>query len=173
MQFHEKLKQLRVKQEYSQDALAQKLHVSRSAVVKWESGNGMPDLANLIAIADVFGVSLDTLLRDERELATSANHFYSEFTIAGGCIGAAIGYLISGRFLLEAIAGCVIGYFSAHLYLLLHKQDGRVLHRILSDQHKKKLKEFWNAHKSDLIYIAAGAGIGGLIGLWLWNKGLL
>lgn len=49
MQFHEKLKELRIKREYSQEDLADKLHVSRAAVVKWENANGMPDLDNLKA----------------------------------------------------------------------------------------------------------------------------
>ncbi|WP_368182357.1 helix-turn-helix transcriptional regulator [Anaerotruncus rubiinfantis] len=38
MTFGEKLKQLRIKQEYSQEALAELLHVSRQAVTKWENG---------------------------------------------------------------------------------------------------------------------------------------
>ena len=68
MTFGEKLKALRVKEEYSQEQLAALLHVSRQAVTKWESNAGMPDIENIKAVADLFDVTLDSLLREEEEL---------------------------------------------------------------------------------------------------------
>jgi len=59
--FHEKLLFLRKKQGFSQEALAEKLGVSRQTVAKWESGESMPDLATASAIASLFGISLDVL----------------------------------------------------------------------------------------------------------------
>ena len=46
----------------SQEGLAERLHVSRQAVTKWETGAGVPDVENLMEIADVFGLSMDELL---------------------------------------------------------------------------------------------------------------
>ncbi len=53
----------RKKATLSQEQLAGKLHVSRQAVTKWETDNGIPDIANLIAISDEFGLSLDELIK--------------------------------------------------------------------------------------------------------------
>ena len=71
MTFGEKLKTLRVREEYSQEQLAALLHVSRQAVTKWENDAGLPDIENIKAVADLFDVTLDSLLREEEELETT------------------------------------------------------------------------------------------------------
>lgn len=65
MKFYEILRQLRNKHQLSQEELAEKLGVSRQAVAKWEAGNTIPDLTNLIIISDLFKVSLDRLLKEQ------------------------------------------------------------------------------------------------------------
>lgn len=67
MKFNEQLQKLRSKHQLSQEALAEKLHVSRQAVAKWESGHTLPDLTNLMILSDLFKVSLDSLLRDQED----------------------------------------------------------------------------------------------------------
>lgn len=67
MTLAEKLKYIRDKSELSQNELAEKLNVSRSAIAKWESGNGMPDIDNLKLISELFHISLDDLLTDEKD----------------------------------------------------------------------------------------------------------
>ena len=62
MTFGEKLKEARQKAGLSQEQLSEKLHVSRSAVAKWETGKGMPDIENLKAAAQLLSVSIDYLL---------------------------------------------------------------------------------------------------------------
>ncbi len=62
MDLQEKLKALRRQAGMSQEQLAEKLHVSRQAVTKWETGTGLPDLQNLRALAAIFQVSVDELL---------------------------------------------------------------------------------------------------------------
>lgn len=62
MTFGEKLKEARQKAGLSQEQLSEKLHVSRSAVAKWETGKGMPDIENLKAAAKLLNVSIDYLL---------------------------------------------------------------------------------------------------------------
>lgn len=64
MTFGEKLKTARLKAGYTQEELAARLTVSRAAIAKWESDRGMPDVANLKAIAGVLNVSTDYLLDD-------------------------------------------------------------------------------------------------------------
>ncbi|MCD8372662.1 MAG: helix-turn-helix domain-containing protein [Clostridia bacterium] len=58
----EKIKQARIKAGLSQEQFAEKLCVSRQAVTKWETGNGLPDIENLAAIAKLLDVSIDYLL---------------------------------------------------------------------------------------------------------------
>ena len=60
--FKDKLKELRIQKGISQYELAEKLFVSRSAVAKWENGNGIPSDVNLEAICEFFGVEEEWLL---------------------------------------------------------------------------------------------------------------
>lgn len=57
----------RKKNGWSQEELAQQLSVSRQSVSKWEGAQAVPDLQKIIAMADIFGVSTDYLLKDELE----------------------------------------------------------------------------------------------------------
>lgn len=62
MDFNEKLKQLRQNKKWTQEELAEKLFISRTAVSKWESGRGFPSIESLKAISQVFDISIDELL---------------------------------------------------------------------------------------------------------------
>ena len=68
MEFHEKLQELRKQKGLTQEELAQALFVSRTAVSKWESGRGYPNLDSLKAIAKFFGITIDDLLSCEEVL---------------------------------------------------------------------------------------------------------
>ncbi len=68
MTFGEKLKEARKEAGFSQEELAEKLSVSRSAVAKWENDNGMPDVSNLKAIAAMLNTSIDYLLDEDEKL---------------------------------------------------------------------------------------------------------
>lgn len=63
----DKIIQLRKKNGWSQEELAQQLEVSRQAVSKWEGAQATPDLERILRMAQVFGVSTDYLLKDEME----------------------------------------------------------------------------------------------------------
>lgn len=64
MIFSQKLQILRKNKGMTQEALAERLDISRQAVAKWECGQGYPDIANLILISDLFNVTVDYLVRD-------------------------------------------------------------------------------------------------------------
>lgn len=64
MNFSEKLKEIRKNEGLSQEQLAEKIGVSRQAITKWETGKGLPDVENMIIIAEIFKTTLDELLRD-------------------------------------------------------------------------------------------------------------
>ena len=63
MTFGEKLQSLRQRAGMSQDALAERLQVSRQAVSRWERDETMPETDKVVALADIFGVTTDYLLR--------------------------------------------------------------------------------------------------------------
>ena len=63
-----RLVQLRKSNNLSQEALAEKLGISRQAVSKWERAEASPDTDNLILLARLYKVSLDELLRTEDEI---------------------------------------------------------------------------------------------------------
>ena len=62
-----RLYELRKKNNLSQEELAEKLGVSRQAVSKWERSEASPDTDNLIALAKIYGLSLDELIYGEKE----------------------------------------------------------------------------------------------------------
>ena len=62
MEFNKKLQELRKQKGLTQEDLANALFVSRTAISKWESGRGYPNLDSLKSIANFFGVSIDELL---------------------------------------------------------------------------------------------------------------
>lgn len=80
MKFSEKLKDLRKQKGISQEQLAEKIYVSRQAITKWESGNGLPDIENLIAISSLFNESLDSLLSEEKSLVSKHEFLYESRT---------------------------------------------------------------------------------------------
>ncbi len=69
MEFNEKLQELRKQKGLTQEELAEALYVSRTAVSKWESGRGVPNIESLKAISKYFSVSIDELLSSEEILA--------------------------------------------------------------------------------------------------------
>jgi transcriptional regulator with XRE-family HTH domain len=68
MEFNEKLQELRKNKGLTQEELAEKLYVSRTAVSKWESGRGYPNIESLKEISTFFSVSIDELLSTEKLL---------------------------------------------------------------------------------------------------------
>ena len=86
MELGEKIKALRIERGLTQEQLAAKLYVSRTAVSKWETGGGTPNLDSLQALARLFEVSVDALLsagdlivlaRDERRSSARSDGMLS------------------------------------------------------------------------------------------------
>ena len=71
MEFNEKLQELRKQKDLTQEELAEALYVSRTAISKWESGRGYPNIDSLKAIAKFFHITIDELLSGD-ELLTLA-----------------------------------------------------------------------------------------------------
>ena len=73
MEFNNKLYELRKQKGLSQEELANRLNVSRQTVSKWEVGESTPDMEKLVAMSDLFGISLDELVLDKKENQTVAS----------------------------------------------------------------------------------------------------
>ena len=64
----DKIMNLRKKNGWSQEELAEKLNVTRQSVSKWESAQSIPDLDKILLLSQIFGVSTDYLIKDELEV---------------------------------------------------------------------------------------------------------
>ena len=68
----DKIIRLRKKNGWSQEELAEKMNVSRQAVAKWEGAQTIPSMEKIVQLGELFGVTLDYLLKDEREMEEDA-----------------------------------------------------------------------------------------------------
>lgn len=73
MEFCKKLQQLRNQKNLTQEELAQKLFISRTAVSKWESGRGYPSIDSLKAISKLFSITVDNLLSCDELISLAEN----------------------------------------------------------------------------------------------------
>lgn len=83
MLFNEKLKMLRKGKGLTQEDLAEKINVSRQAITKWESGEGIPDIENLKQISILFDVTIDELVKEnfDVKIDNSKNIYVKELVI--------------------------------------------------------------------------------------------
>ena len=125
MEFHNKLYNLRKQKGLSQEELANRLNVSRQTISKWEVGDSTPEMEKLIAISDLFGISLDELVMDKvpvkAEEVLAKSELVSELTekvltydnkkkIKKGLMIAV--YILGALLLIDAIS--MIVYFSLY-----------------------------------------------------------
>ena len=107
MEFSEKLRQLRNEKGISQTKLAADIHISRSAVAKWENGLGLPNDDSLKLLADYFGISIDDLIpnKSNAEIIVSKNKTIDQQKkiIIGFAAGCAIGLFILGFIFIEPL----------------------------------------------------------------------
>lgn len=80
MTFSEKLKSIRKKAGVSQEKLAEKIGVSRQAITKWETDSGIPDIDNMMALSELFNISLDELLSNEKTEKKQTDYLYESVT---------------------------------------------------------------------------------------------
>lgn len=98
MKFSEKLKKLRKDNDMTQEELAEKIFVTRTAISKWETDMGYPSLESLKMLSKVFGATLDELVSDEdienrKILDEKQSRKYFWITVA--CIVCAVAFVIA------------------------------------------------------------------------------
>ena len=126
MEFHEKLQQLRKQHNFAQDQLAQQLFVSRTAVSKWESGRGYPNLESLKCLSKLFSISVDELHSNDELLELAERDKRANI---GRIIGLMFGALdvIALAFLFLPLFGQQEGDYVRAVTLLSHTGMGGVL----------------------------------------------
>lgn len=68
MEIGKKLKDARMKSGFTQETVAEKIHVSRQTISNWENEKSYPDIISVIALSDLYSTSLDDLLKGDREM---------------------------------------------------------------------------------------------------------
>ncbi|MBO5015129.1 MAG: helix-turn-helix domain-containing protein [Bacteroidaceae bacterium] len=111
MEFSEKLREHRLQKGVSQAKLAADIHISRSAVAKWENGLGLPNDESLKILADYFDISIGELMPDKANAETlvSKNKTIDQQkkVIIGFVIGCSIGLFILGYVFIEPLRDSV------------------------------------------------------------------
>ena len=107
MEFSEKLRELRMQKNISQAKLAADIHISRSAVAKWENGLGLPSDESLKLLAEYFGVAVDELITNKtnEEVLVSKNKTIDQQKkiIFGFTVGCTIGLFILAFIFIEPL----------------------------------------------------------------------
>ena len=132
MELGNQLQKLREKHDMSQQDLAEKLNVSRQAIYKWEHNKGYPDIENLIALSDVFQVTVDEMIRSDDKLREKINvdEDDSSFNDPGFYIGIVIMFI--GILTDFGSVSTVLMFLG--LAIIIFYQDGlTVLKRVIRD----------------------------------------
>lgn len=86
MQFGEKLKDARQGKKLTQEAVAKEIGVSRQSLSNWENDRTYPDLASVLKLSDLYGLSLDDLLREDMELRRRMEQQRKRWENLGGAL---------------------------------------------------------------------------------------
>lgn len=119
MTFGQKLQLLRRERDWTQEQLAERIHISRQAVSKWEADAALPDTENVVRLSRLFGVTTDFLLLNEAdaqpepaqapaaEEPSQSQRMAFAFCLAGlglGLIWALIACLVNKSIVMAAVA---------------------------------------------------------------------
>ena len=111
MEFNEKLQELRNKKGLTQEELGEQLFVSRTAISKWESGRGYPNIDSLKAIATFFSVSIDELLSGEEILLVAEKENFQKqkhiISLVFGLLDISISFLFFLPFFAQKAEGII------------------------------------------------------------------
>lgn len=77
MKLGPKLKEERLKMKLTQENIAEILNVSRQTISSWETGRSYPDLESLVALSDLYNISLDELLREDEDMVKITKCYYT------------------------------------------------------------------------------------------------
>lgn len=98
MNIDQKLKDARKNAGITQEDLAEKLHVSRQTISSWENGRSYPDIVSIVLLSDIYGISLDDLLKGDdkmlKKLEKDTDVVKSNRKLIGIYLALMIGYAV-------------------------------------------------------------------------------
>lgn len=134
----ENLAALRRVHGFSQEQIAEKINISRQAYAKWESGATMPDIEKCGMLADVYGVTLDSLIKSEKSVGIGA----STLTPKGKNIWGSITVNDRGQIVIPKDARDKFGITGGTRLVVLSDEEGIALVKAESfENHLNKIME--------------------------------
>ena len=116
----DKIIELRKRNGWSQEDLAEKMDVSRQSISKWESAQSVPDMGRIVLLSELFGVSTDLLLKDNMELEGTVETEYSDSPLRSVSLQEASDFLRMREYNAPRIAlGVLLCILSPVLLILL------------------------------------------------------
>ena len=110
MEISEKLIEARKKSGMTQDQVAEKIMVSRVTVSHWENRKSLPDIVSLISLSDLYGISLDELVKGDSKMTEKLKKDTKEADINKGLVRIT-GILVIAVLLVYAVSMIVGGAF--------------------------------------------------------------
>lgn len=192
MNFGEKIYKLRKEKGLSQEALAEQIGTTRQAVSKWENNQGFPETEKLLQLSNIFKVSTDFLLKEEKSVKDTVDErgYYVSKEMANGYIAnqKIISRYISIGFMAFVFAGipyamfhgsatwrylgmticAVIGIISFVLGMFADQQQYNVLKNeplIFDYEYMKELTSEYTSKKKNYISVAIPSTILFILGL--------
>ena len=186
MEFGQRLKCYRAKAELTQEALADKLYVSRQTVSSWENDKSYPDIHSLLMMSDLFGVSLDALIKGDIKImkekveATRVKRFQRDSNIFAvlliACIAAPLPLYkwigIAGIVLWAIMAGVMV-YYACRVEKTKKEEDIHTYKEIVAFMNGEKLDGIEKAREEGkrryepIIKLLAGAVVGVIVAMIL------
>lgn len=165
MKLSEKILTLRKQNGLSQEALAEKLNVSRQAVSRWEVGSALPDASNVLQLSKLFGVTADYLLNEDYNsdqdvpavihTQTTANK--KTKNIIALCVSA---FGLFGNFVFYLLSR----FIEVHIPHIIYENNGKRIEHWISDLKGHSYKYFiWEYNLEFLTLLFWGLVLTGLI----------
>lgn len=124
MELSEKIQKLRKEHHLTQEQFAEQLFVSRTAVSKWETGRGIPSIESLQAIAKLFHITLDDLLRADELVFVAENENKENIK--------RFSYLVDGILSIIAIFGLFLPLYKANINDVFYSVPLYQIHGLLT-----------------------------------------
>lgn len=130
MELASRIKQYRTERGWSQEELAGRAYVSRQTVSNWENEKSYPDVHSLLLLSDIFGVTLDELIKGDVEamsekIKSDEARVYKRVQYAA--LFGLLGMMIGGTLLYELVnpvaGGVFLGAMAVCVFMLFHKTE--------------------------------------------------
>ncbi|MCH5384506.1 XRE family transcriptional regulator [Limosilactobacillus reuteri] len=157
MEFRNYIKKRRNNLGFTQAEIAEKLHVTRQTISNWEQGKSYPDLDTLVKISDIYKISIDTLLKGDKNLKKYLDQgkAYNAFSIFRGLF-----FIMYGLFFLltnylvnynsPTVNFCTFSFLIIFGVAILYGEHVKPLFLGMSKQTYRQ-KEYKNSQKFSLI----------------------